>query len=303
LSAVKNLRALSWRPLGQPDLPAATELARRCLSADGGQPFAASPGFLRGCYLSGTEACAGFDGAELICISSLRRPAADSPDDGRGGVAVTTGLVHPAWRRLGIGGHAFDWARDLAGPGEIIAETEALGDGAHALYLSKGLSQVLAEDVMQLAASAQLPSAHRSGDLTLSQWGEAEPARFYAVYQVAFHDRPGFPGWTQARWAEWITDDEDFRAAWTLLATLEGGADVGFIAGAATGWITQMGVVPSARGRGIGGRLISEAVQRMRSAGESVITLNVNINNPHAAALYRRLGFAPVGRRARYRGA
>jgi len=133
----------------------------------------------------------------------------------------------------------------------------------------------------------------------LSQWGQAGPARFYAVYQAAFRDRPGFPGWTQARWAEWISDDEDFRAQWTLLATL-GGADVAFIAGAAPGWIIQMGVMPSARGRGIGAHLIGEAVQRMRSAGEAAITLNVNINNPRAAALYRRLGFTPAGRRARY---
>ncbi len=32
---------LSWRLLGAPDLPAVTGLARACLSADGGQPFAA----------------------------------------------------------------------------------------------------------------------------------------------------------------------------------------------------------------------------------------------------------------------
>jgi mycothiol synthase len=296
---VAGLPALSWRSLGQSDLPAVVELARECVSADGGQPFAASSGFLSGCYLSGAEARAGFGGGELICVSSLRRPEPGRPDDGRG-VAVTTGLVHPAWRRRGIGGYAFDWARDLAGPGELLAETEALGDGAHALYLSRGLPQVLAEDVMQLAASAQPPAAHPPGGLTLSTWGQADPARFYAVYEAAFRERPGFPGWTQAEWAEWISADEDFRADWTLLATL-GGADVAFIAGEATGWIAQLGVVPSARGHDIGARLVGEAVRRMRSAGESSITLNVNINNPQAAALYRRLGLARIGRRARYR--
>ena len=102
------------------------------------------------------------------------------------------------------------------------------------------------------------------------------------------------------RWVEWISDDEDFRAEWMLLATL-GGADVGFIAAEATGWIAQLGAVPSARGRDIGAALIGEAVQRMRPAGEASITLNVNVNNPHAAALYRRLGFTEIGRRARYR--
>ena len=36
---------MSWRALGQADLPAVTGLARLCLSADGGQPFAADPPF------------------------------------------------------------------------------------------------------------------------------------------------------------------------------------------------------------------------------------------------------------------
>jgi mycothiol synthase len=61
-----------------------------------------------------------------------------------------------------------------------------------------------------------------------------------------------------------------------------------------------MGVVPSARGRDIGAALIGEAAARMRSAGQASITLNVDISNPHAAALYRRLGFTRIGRRARY---
>jgi ribosomal protein S18 acetylase RimI-like enzyme len=136
--------------------------------------------------------------------------------------------------------------------------------------------------------------------VTVSSWGQADPARFFAVYAAAFRARPGFPGWPRARWIEWISDDEDFRADWTLLAALRG-ADAGFVAAAAGGWITQMGVVPAARGKNIGAWLITEAVRRMRTAGEAAITLNVNVNNPYAAALYRQLGFTRSGRRARYR--
>ena len=152
---------------------------------------------------------------------------------------------------------------------------------------------------MQLAASAQLPPVPAPGGLALSQWGHADPARFHAVYEAAFRDRPGFPGWPRERWTQWISDDEDFRADWALLATLAG-TDVAFIACDAGGWVSQVGVVPPARGKGIGAKLVTEAVQRMRDAGETTITLNVNTDNPHAAALYRRLGFAGTGRRARY---
>jgi mycothiol synthase len=289
--------ALSWWLLGESDLSAVTELASACLSADGGQPFAASPGFLRRCYLSGAETYAGFDGARLICVSSLRWPSVGGPGDRV--AVVTTGLVHPAWRRRGIGGHAFAWAAGRAGEGGMRAETEALSDGAHALYLSKGLSQVFAEDVMRLAASVRVPPVPAPGGLVLSAWGQAEPARFHVVYEAAFRERPGFPAWPRERWIEWISDDEDFRAEWTLLATL-GGTDVAFVAAAAGGWVSQVGVVPAARGKGIGAKMVTEAVQRMRDAGEAAITLNVNTNNPHAAALYRKLGFTRTGRRARY---
>lgn len=290
---------LSWRSLRGPDLAAVTELARVCLSADGGQPFADSPGFLRECYLSGAESYAGWDGARLVCVSSLRRASPGGSGDEPG--ALTTGLVHPAWRRRGIGEHAFDWAAEHAAGGRLRAEAEALSEGAHALYLGRGLTQVLAEDVMQLAAQAEPPPVHAPAGLALLHWGQADPARFYAAYQAAFRERPGFPGWPQERWVEWISDDEDFRPEWTLLAVLDG-ADVAFIAAEATGWIAQVGVVPSARGKGVGALLIAEAVQRMRSAGETSITLNVNVNNPHAAALYCRLGFTRIGRRARYQG-
>ena len=288
---------LSWRALEQSDLPAVTALARRCLSLDGGQPFAADPGFLARSYRSDAETYAGWDGPELICVSSLRRLPAGAPGDGAN--AVTTGLVHPAWRRRGIGGRAFDCAAGEVGNGALRAETEALNEGAHALYLSKGLSQVFAEDVMQLAERTNLPATRAPEGLILSRWGQADPARYYAVYQASFRERPGFPEWTQERWIEWISDDEDFRPEWTLLASIDGN-DVGFIVGDATGWIAQMGLVPAARGKDIGARLIAEAVQRMRSAGEATIMLNVNVDNPHATALYRRIGFTRTGRRARY---
>jgi mycothiol synthase len=297
---VSNSREmLSWRSLGQSDFPAVTDLARRCLAFDGGQPFAADPGFLAQWYLQEAETFAGWNGPELICVSSLRRLPQGAPAERQAAEAVTTGLVDPSWRRRGIGEHAFDWAVGEAGIRALRAETEALSAGAHALYLSKGLCQVFAEDVMQLAGLANLPATHVPEGLILTQWDQADPARYYAVYQESFRERPGFPGWAQERWMEWISDDEDFRPEWTLLASIDGN-DVGFIVADASDWIVQMGVVPSARGRGIGARLIAEAVQRMRSAGETTITLNVNVNNPHATALYRRLGFARTGRRARY---
>ena len=62
----------------------------------------------------------------------------------------------------------------------------------------------------------------------------------------------------------------------------------------------QVGVVPAARGRGIGAALVGEALRRMRADGATQAWLNVNVDNP-AVRLYRELGFEHRGRRARYR--
>jgi hypothetical protein len=112
------------------------------------------------------------------------------------------------------------------------------------------MSQVFAEDLMRLPAPAPVPAAAApGGGLALSGWGQADPARFHAVYTAAFRDRPGFPAPSLARWTRWVTDDEDFRPEWTLLAALDG-IDAGFVIGGAGGWIAQLGVLPAARGRG-----------------------------------------------------
>ncbi len=289
---------LSWRPLQEPDRSAVTGLAGACLAADGGQPYAADPGFLGGWYFAAAATWSGWDDGRLVCASALRLPGGEAT--GQAATAVTSGLVHPDWRRRGLGGHAFAWAAARASRRPFGADTEMLSDGAHGLYLSRGLTQVFAEDVMQLPASAPVPAGHQVAGLSMENWGPASPGRFHAVYEAAFRERPGFPGWTAERWASWICDDVAFRPEWTLLVTLAG-TDAAFVAAESGGWITQTGVVPQARGRGIGAAVLTEVIRRMRAAGETVVTLNVNVNNPHAAALYRRLGFTRTGGRARYR--
>ena len=196
-------------------------------------------------------------------------------------------LLSANWELAGIAGPAV--------AGLIVATVGA----PLALLLDAGSFAVMTALCLSLpplhrAASPEQASPEQAGP------GQAEPARFHAVYEAAFRDRPGFPGWPRERWISWISDDEEFRPEWTLLATLAG-ADAGFIAGEAGGWVAQMGVVPAARGKDVGAALLAEAIRRMRAAGETTITLNVNVNNPHPAALYRRLGFARTGRRARYR--
>ncbi|HEV8568737.1 MAG TPA: GNAT family N-acetyltransferase [Actinoplanes sp.] len=292
--------AASWRPLAEDDFDDVVALAARCLAVDGGLPLAADPSFLRRRWVTPTTVAVRDDGGRLIAAGAVR--------DG----SVFVGLVDPAARGRGIGAALLDWGLDR-GP-SMTVETEGLTPAAEKLFASRGLRQVFAEDVMRIdleaPASVAAPPTAGGGraardfeprwpaGVTLETWNDATAPRFYAVYEASFRERPGFPGWSAAEWIDAVVE-EGFRPDWSVLASVPDIGDVGFVT-AAIGWIDQVGVVPAARGRGIGAALVGEALTRMRADGQTHAWLNVGVDNP-AGELYRRLGFAVKGRRARYR--
>jgi ribosomal protein S18 acetylase RimI-like enzyme len=211
---------------------------------------------------------------------------------------VVTGLVDPLVRGLGIGGRVLDHALSLAGGADVTVETESLTGAAADLFGSRGFAQVFAEDVMRIGVSDSLPRAVWPGGIELVAWSGETAERFYQVYAASFRERPGFPGDPAEEWIADYDDDDDFRAGWSVLAFDRDG-DLGFVT-ASAGWIEQVGVVPRSRGRGIGAALVRETLGRMRADGATEAWLTVNVDNPGAAGLYRRLGFGRRGRRARF---
>ncbi|WP_414171453.1 GNAT family N-acetyltransferase [Clavibacter tessellarius] len=57
-----------------------------------------------------------------------------------------------------------------------------------------------------------------------------------------------------------------------------------------------MALVPSARGRGLGRRMLGELVAAVRASGAPAVSLSVEDGNDRARALYASLGFVPAGR-------
>jgi mycothiol synthase len=290
------IAGLRWREVRAADLPAITVLHAAAAEVDGGSPFAAAEWLLSRWYIDDIDVSrAVFDGGELIGVCARRFPGRSA-----GSPAKIAGLVGPRHRGQGLGGRLLDFALDGTGTAvPVQVETESLTPPADALFRSRGLRQVFAEDVMRLPLAGWQPVLPAAADVTFTEWtGQAAP-RFFAVWQAAFRERPGFPGWPAGTWISQIADDEDFRPDWTLLASCDG-VDVGFIASAAGGWIVQLGVIPAARGRRISALMIAEVCNRMIAAGEAQAILTVNINNPSAIAIYQRIGFSRLGRRARY---
>ena len=59
--------------------------------------------------------------------------------------------------------------------------------------------------------------------------------------------------------------------------------------------LAYLGVVPSARGRGIGTELLAGALRAIHSARIPVVTVSVDARNEPALRLYRRHGFTETG--------
>ncbi len=268
-------------------------LAERCYEADGGLPLATDPSFLGRRWTGERVSAFGVRAADgSLLAAAAARETPDGP--------AFTGLVDPAARGRGLGGELLDRGLELTAGEAVTVESESLTDAAVSLFESRGLHQIFAEEVMRIdLTSTSLPPAIWPDGAAVSTWNGATALRFHTTYHESFRDRPGFPGDPAEEWIAENEDDTDFLPGASLLVTLPGQGDAGFIT-AARGWVVQVGVVPFARRQGLAAALILESLSRLRAAGTTQAWLTVNANNPGAADLYRVLGFTSQGRRARY---
>ncbi len=158
-----------------------------------------------------------------------------------------------------------------------------------------------AEDRMHREAEGP-PSGHGWEGLVLDAWSDVGVPLFFEAYHASFRDRPGFPNWAQARWADAFSGYDSFRPDLSFLVR-DGDLPVAFLLAAVDPqcWVVQMGVVPSHRRRGLGATLLEEIRQRASGAGCRDLMLSVNVDNPGARRVYERAGYTRVGRTTVYR--
>ncbi|MEU1179380.1 GNAT family N-acetyltransferase [Streptomyces sp. NPDC005820] len=284
---------MEWAELSEADVPAVVDLAVRCAAVDGGLPATTSPGFLGRRYAGeGVTAVGAFQDGLLTASGSVR---------GTGGSTVVTGQVDPSHRGRGHGTALLDRLLETARrrADAFRVETESLTPEADVLFTSRGLHRTFAEDVMRRDLRAPFPEAVFPAGVEVEEWNDTNRVDFFEAYASSFADRPGFPGWSQDHWIDWTAGDDDFRPPYSLLARSADGSALGFVT-CARDFLIQVGTVPPWRHRGLGRALAVTALTRMRDTGEPEVFLDVNLNNPASATLFRRLGFTPVARRARY---
>jgi ribosomal-protein-alanine N-acetyltransferase len=105
-------------------------------------------------------------------------------------------------------------------------------------------------------------------------------------------------------WPETVFRTELLRretCAW--VAAEAGGSVIGYV----LGWrvldevqVLSLAVDPPWRGRGVARDLLDSYLENLRGDGVRTVHLEVRTSNRPAQALYRRLGFACRGQRARY---
>ena len=134
--------------------------------------------------------------------------------------------------------------------------------------------------------------------VTAKDWSQWRLLRRQALCESPAALGATLEGWsgdgdTEERWRQRLDEVP------VNLVAEKDGASVGMVSVTETAHglaeIISMRVSLDARGCGAGDALLRAAVHRARAAGASRVTLNLRVNNEHAAHLYRRAGFVDVG--------
>jgi ribosomal protein S18 acetylase RimI-like enzyme len=300
--------AITWRELTPTDVVELRELDAACKQAYGMETISN----LVGDALSTTARdsslthCACAKG-RLIAVAWVR----PGPAHGEPHVQLD-GRVHPEYSSWGLGGLLLDWAERRAhraaslifppgAPLRLVIRCEALTPEIDALYTQNGFTAEMVEEMLAFDLRQPLEELPLPPEVHTVPWESNTAGRFFHAYRESFRDRPGFPNLSEAEWVEGY-DAEAFLPGVSMLA-LEGELPVGFVTCERSdrdGWISQVGVVPSWRQRGLGSALVVGALRQFQALSLNQALLHVNVNNPPAISVYERLGFQRRLRRARY---
>lgn len=194
---------------------------------------------------------------------------------------------HPDHRDGTVAGALLDAATRQGGRLETIVPAAA-GDLV-ALYALRGWTRTREVLRMQIDVSAGGPDPAWPEGVTVRTYAASDAASVHDLLVAAFADSAEEVA-PFARWHPWMTQDPGFDAGVWFLA--ESGAE---LAGACLcwreGWVKDLAVRPSWRGRGLGEALLRAAFAEFHRRGTETVGLKVDADNPTGAVrLYERMG-------------
>ena len=247
------------------------------------------------------------DGDELVAVG-----VAVAPPTFRDAYGVhLDGRVHPARRGEGIGRALLGWQlqrgtaihaeRHPEAPARLTVLAQASITGQEGLLRHAGLEPVRWFQQMSRPLADVPPARTVEGvDLVAFDWSRDEQARH--AHNAAFTEHYGSSERDRTSWESMFTGQRSFRPDLSVLA-LDHDEVVGYVLAyvheadtAATGvtdaYYGQIGVVPTARGRGLAKPVIIAALRAAAAAGCDTASLEVDSDNvTQALGLYESIGF------------
>ncbi|MEX5718511.1 GNAT family N-acetyltransferase [Geodermatophilus maliterrae] len=221
------------------------------------------------------------------------------------------GRVHPDWRGRGIGRALVAWQlrrgaeqhAELAPavPGRLVAAAWPAMTSLERLLQRAGFERERLYATMERPLT-DLPRATPAPGVQLTPftWDRDDEVR--RAHNASFTEHHGSTERDEVAWRSWFTGQRAFRPDLSVLA-LADGAVVGYVlayvyeadtraTGVATAHLGQIGVLPSARGRGVATATIAAALAAAAEAGCGRAALDVDTENTTGAfGLYERVGF------------
>lgn len=219
--------------------------------------------------------------------------AREAERTGTGKLVRTCGALEPA---LALVAWAADEARRLGARALQVGVMDApgLGDALAARGYRVVESFVTLRRVGGPRACPPLPEGHR--ERTLADLGDA---RYLEIANAAFDGVPGSFPLTPADFARVRTEPGFVESLVRVVEDRDG--PVGFLRGSLApghaGEVDAIGLLPRARGRGLGRYLLRRCEELLDEAGAPSVQLLVAASNANAYALYLKDGYAEIARR------
>ncbi len=229
------------------------------------------------------------------------------------GTFYTWGVVHPRWRRRGLGRRLLETLYRRAT--ERLAEVQGkpvyfqgnardVEAGRRALFESFGMEPVryfvnLVRPLNNGLPPLEIPAGYRLRTFDPARDAEA----VWRVDNAAFQDHWGFTGFPLDAFLHWIKEPHFRPELWFLAEEEASGQIVGLglskidpdwieRTGRREGYVNTLGVLPEHRKQGLGTALLVRCLHTLRSAGMEEAHLHADAENlTGAMRLYERVGF------------